>query len=174
MAIKKISKVRYKPSTKQQKLQRWKKIKKNYPWKADINYRINPEKYRVGKGEQGVLICQPYKSEILPYWRFKTPEIAQVSSAKIFQLFLDYLAQEDFVGADLARKFLQMGYTRARRYYNHHSGRKYDKITGKELPRDFLDSEKSESAQIFYAKWKEAEANPTYKNLKLKWKEQYG
>jgi len=175
MSIGKISgKSFYKPSTKQQRLQRWEKIKENYPWKADINYRSNPEKYRVGKGEQGVLICEPYKSEILPFWRFKTPEIAQTSSAKIFQLFLGYLAKEDFVGADLARKFLQMGYTRARRFCNHHSGRKYDKITGEELPRDPVGLEQSESAQIFYEKWKEAEEHPTYKILKLKWKEQYG
>ncbi len=39
---------------------------------------VNTQKsYRVGKGEQGVLICQPYKNEILPYWKFKTPEIAK-------------------------------------------------------------------------------------------------
>jgi len=35
-----------------------------YPWKPDIDYRLHPELYRVGKGEQGVLICEPYKSEI--------------------------------------------------------------------------------------------------------------
>ena len=35
-----------------------------YPWKSDIDYRLHPELYRVGKGEQGVLICEPYKSEI--------------------------------------------------------------------------------------------------------------
>ena len=40
-------------------------------------------------------------------------------------MFLDYLEQDDFVGADMARKFLQMGYTRSRRYANHKSGRKY-------------------------------------------------
>ena len=26
------------------------------------------------KGEQGVLICEPYKSELTPHWRFKNPE----------------------------------------------------------------------------------------------------
>lgn len=33
------------------------------PWKPDIDYRLYPQLYRVGKGEQGVLICEPYKSE---------------------------------------------------------------------------------------------------------------
>ena len=49
----------------------------HYVWKNDIDYREHPEAYKVGKGEQGVLICQPFKNEILPYWRFKTPEIAK-------------------------------------------------------------------------------------------------
>ena len=44
-----------------------------YPWKPGIDYRARPKRYRVGKGEQGVLICEPYKSEIAPHWRFKTP-----------------------------------------------------------------------------------------------------
>src|SRR5687767_8286510 len=90
-----------------------------------LDFRKHPELYRVGKGEQGVLMVEPYKSEILPHWRFKDPETAAVSSEKIYDMFLEYLQIHDFVGADMARKFLQMGYTRARRYANHKSGRKY-------------------------------------------------
>ena len=37
-----------------------------------IDFRKQPELYRVGKGEQGVLLVNPYKSEILPHWRFKS------------------------------------------------------------------------------------------------------
>ena len=90
-----------------------------------LNFRDRDDLYRVGKGEQGVLLVEPYKSEILPHWRFKTPEIATKSSNKIYQMFLEYLEVNDFVGADMARKFLQMGYTRSRRYANHKSGKKY-------------------------------------------------
>ena len=36
---------------------------KEYHWKPDIDYRENPHLYKVGRGQQGVLICQPYKSE---------------------------------------------------------------------------------------------------------------
>jgi len=39
--------------------------------------------------------------------------------------FEAYLAG-DFVGADMARKFLQMGYSRSRRDANYKGGRKYD------------------------------------------------
>lgn len=127
---------------------------------SQTNFREHPELYRVGKGEQGVLLVEPYKSEILPHWRFKTPEIARTSADKIYQLFQEYKAQGDFVGMDMARKFLQMGYTRSRRYANHKSGRKYatDKTV---LPRE-EDPIKAESARIFYEKWQLAKHNPDY------------
>jgi len=96
-----------------------------------------------------VLLVEPYKGEILPHWRFKTVAEAKKSSAKIYKLFLAYLKAEDFPGADMARKFLQMGWTRARRYANHKGGRKYDKKTGVELPRT-EDSEKAAAAAVFY------------------------
>jgi hypothetical protein len=60
----------------------------NYYWNKDVNYRVNPELYKVGRGEQGVLICGPYKTEIVRYWRFKTPALARTSSEKIFSMFL--------------------------------------------------------------------------------------
>ncbi len=149
--------------------------KAKYPWKPDIDYRNHPEKYKVGKGEQGVLICEPYKSKLTPHWRFKTPDIAKESSKKIFEMFLHYLKNGEFVGADMARKFLQMGYTRARRYANYKGGRKYDKENDyKQLERGTGDPEKAESAKIFYDKWKEAEANAQYANLKAEWKKLHG
>ena len=86
------------------------------------DFRLHPELYRIGRGEQGVLLVEPYKSEILPHWRFKTVPEAKRSSAAIYRMFLGYLKQNEFVGADMARKFLQMGWTRARRYANHKSG----------------------------------------------------
>ena len=101
---------------------------------TDIDFRKNPELYRIGKGEQGVLLVEPYKSEILPHWRFKTPQIARRSASKIYRMFLAYKSKEDFVGMDMARKFLQMGYTRSRRYANHKSGRKYAEGSKEVLP----------------------------------------
>ena len=80
-----------------------------YQWKSDIDYRQNPHLYKIGKGQQGVLICQPYKSEICPHWKFKTPQIAKVSAEKIYSLFLSYLDNDDFVGADLAKSIYIWG-----------------------------------------------------------------
>jgi hypothetical protein len=132
---------------------------------ARTDFRKRPELYRIGRGEQGVLLVEPYKSEILPHWRFKTPAIAQKSSAKILRMFRTYLKANDFVGADMARKFLQMGWTRARRYANHKSGRKYDPKSKKQLPRE-SDATKAAAASIFYARYVEARENPTYRRLK--------
>lgn len=64
--------------------------------------------YRIGRGEQGVLTFEPYKSEILPLWRFRTPAIARQSSKQIHEEFLKYNEKDDFVGMDMCRKFLQM------------------------------------------------------------------
>ncbi|WP_276498393.1 DUF4385 domain-containing protein [Pontibacter litorisediminis] len=149
-----------------------------------IDFRQQPGLYRVGKGEQGVLLVEPYKSEILPHWRFRTPEVARESSEKIYQMFLEYLQQNDFVGADMARKFLQMGYTRSRRYANHRSGQKYkgpvpeDKkgqsgAHGRtELPLD-PDSVKAASAAIFKEKWEQAKQDEKYKSMKAAFEAKY-
>jgi hypothetical protein len=137
-----------------------------------IDFRKQPELYRVGRGEQGVLLVEPYKSEILPHWRFKTPDIATVSSDKIYQLFLDYKDKKDFVGMDMARKFLQMGYTRARRYTNYKGGRKYDE-DGKVKERQ-IDPVKAKSAAIFMDKWKLARTDEEYLELKKEHQKKFG
>ena len=138
----------------------------------DTDFRAHPELYRVGKGEQGVLMVEPYKSELLPLWRFATPAIANKSSAALYRQFLAYLKAEDFVGADMARKFIQMGYTRARRYANHPGGRKYE-ADGAVKPRH-NDATKAESARIFFDVWAKVRANKTYLKRKRSHQAAYG
>lgn len=138
----------------------------------NTNFREHPELYRVGRGEQGVLLVEPYKSEILPHWRFKTPEIAKESSEKIYQMFLDYQKAGDFVGMDMARKFIQMGYTRARRYTNYKGGRKYDEDGN--INERQIDPVKAESAQIFMEKWKMVREDEAYLKLKKEHQKKYG
>ena len=129
-----------------------------------IDFRAHPEEYQIGVGEQGVLLVEPYKSEILPYWKFKDPKIALKSARKIWQLFKIYKRNQDFIGMDMARKFLQMGYTRSRRYANHASGQKYDE-KGKILPFK-NDAEKAKSALVFKEDWIKAENDPAYAQQK--------
>lgn len=137
-----------------------------------LNLRDEPDLYRVGVGEQGVLLVEPYKSEILPAWRFRTPEEAKLSVGKLKKIFNAYKRAKDFVGMDMTRKFLQMGYTRSRRYANHASGRKYD-AEGKVLPFK-NDPVKAASAEIFYEAWQAAENDKTYAARKREWKERLG
>lgn len=137
-----------------------------------INFRKQPELYRVGRGEQGVLLVEPYKSEILPHWRFKTPEIATKSSEKIYQMYLKYKEDQDFVGMDMARKFLQMGYTRSRRYANYKGGRKYEE--NGEIKERMIDEEKAKSAAIFEKKWKIVREDEDYLKLKKEHQKKYG
>jgi hypothetical protein len=87
---------------------------------ANIDFRKYPERYQVGKGEQGVLLVEPYKSEILPYWRFKTPEIAQLSADSIYNLFLQYKRDHDFVGMDMAKTLHINVFGRSQRQRSHH------------------------------------------------------
>jgi hypothetical protein len=81
-----------------------------YPYEG-LDLRKHPEAYSIGRGEQGVFHAEPYKSELLPLWRFKNVESAEESANAIYGRFLDYKAKGDFVGMDVARKYLQMGYT---------------------------------------------------------------
>ena len=143
-------------------------------WNPDVDYRRNPHLYRIGRGQQGVLICEPYKSEICAHWRFKTPLEALVSSQKILKMFYSFLEQDDFVGADMAKKYLHMGFTRARRYANHRDGKKYNP-DGSIIPQesDALTCNKATSARIFYARWKEARENKKYLTLKKQHKKMY-
>ncbi len=132
---------------------------------ASIDFREQPELYRTGRGEQGVLLVEPYKSDLLPHWRFRTPEVARKSADRLYAMFEAYRDAGDFVGMDMARKFLQMGFTRARRYANHKSGRKWSPERSEVLPLD-IDPVKAESAAIFHEVYVRAKEDPLYQRLK--------
>jgi hypothetical protein len=59
----------------------------------------------------------------------------------------------------MARKLLQRGWTRARRYANHKGGRKYDGKTGEQLPRT-KGTEKAAAAAAFYERYVAARQHP--------------
>jgi len=149
-----------------------------------VDFRQQPELYRIGKGEQGVLLVEPYKSEILPHWRFKNPEVARASADKIYELYLGYRDADDFAGMDMARKFLQMGWTRSLRYFNHRTGQKYvgpvpaerkgqSGAWGREVAPFERDYEKLESAKIFRAQLDTVLADPVYIERMREHRERY-
>ena len=128
--------------------------------------------YRIGRGEQGVLLVRPYTNDICAHWRFVDEPTARKSSDKIYQMYLGFKAKRDFIGMDMARKFLEMGFTRARRYANHSSGRKYDKTSGKVRPqeKDWRTSTKARSAAIFKEVRDKAAYDTVYQEMRKEWR----
>ena len=127
--------------------------------------------YRIGRGEQGVLLVRPYTNDICSHWRFKTPDEAVVSSDKIYKMYEGYRSKQDFIGMDMCRKFLEMGFTRARRYANHNSGKKYDS-EGNVRPQepDHATSKYAQSAGIFKKMRNIVAKSDTYVNMRKEWR----
>ena len=137
----------------------------------DFTVKKNRKLYRIGRGEQGVLLVRPYTNDICSHWRFVNENIARKSADKIYSMFLDYKDKQDFIGMDMARKFLEMGFTRARRYANHSSGRKYAK-DGSVRPQspDALHCEKARSARVFKEVRDKAAKDQKYVIMRKEWR----
>ena len=146
----------------------------DYDWSYETLDFTNPETrrlYRIGRGEQGVLLVRPYTNDICAHWRFVDEEAAVKSSNKIYEMFCEYKQRKDFIGMDMARKFLEMGFTRARRYANHSSGRKYAK-DGSVSPceKDCLTNVKARAAKIFKEVRDRAAYDPEYVIMRKQWR----
>ena len=135
-------------------------------------FEPNDYRYRIGRGEQGVLLVRPYTDDICKHWKFKTPKIAEKSARVITEMFFEYLYEDDFIGMDMCRKFLEMGVTRSRRYANHKDGKKYDKY-GNILPqeKDWATSDKAISAKIFKVYRDLVAKNEIYQKRRKAWRE---
>ena len=137
-----------------------------------IKFKPNDSRYRIGRGEQGVLLVRPYTNDICQYWRFKTPADAMISATRILFLYHTYKDKDDFVGMDMARKFLEMGFTRARRYANHKDGKKYDENRNiKPQEPDALTSKKAQSAKIFRYYRNTLTKDPIYITMRKTWRD---
>ena len=135
---------------------------------------LNTKKlYRIGRGEQGVLLVRPYTDDICRHWRFKDVDTARKSSHKIYEMYCDYKRQKDFIGMDMARKFLEMGFTRSRRYANHKDGKKYDS-SGSVLPqeKDALTSVKAMAAMVFKNIRDRVANDSEYVRMRKEWRSQ--
>ncbi|EME78951.1 uncharacterized protein MYCFIDRAFT_43719 [Pseudocercospora fijiensis CIRAD86] len=139
--------------------------------------------YEIARGEQGVLTFEPYKSILLPHWRFRTVPMAEESSKTLESAFEFYVGKKDLVGADMARKFLQMGMTRAKRYANHAGGLKYKKSSlenKKEAKRTQLPKstghkgmeEKLAASEVFQKVWRRCIEDAEYVKLKEEWRKE--
>ena len=130
--------------------------------------------YRIGRGEQGVLLVRPYTNDICEHWRFVDEDTARKSSAKIYSMWESYRKKDDFIGMDMARKFLEMGFTRARRYANHSDGCKYDQKGSRRVVRpqesDWKTNEKAKAAAIFKEVRDKVAYDPIYQQMRKQWR----
>ena len=140
--------------------------------KLDFTDEETRKLYRIGRGEQGVLLVRPYTNDICAHWRFVNESIARKSADKIYSMFCDYKDKQDFIGMDMARKFLEMGFTRSRRYANHSSGKKYAE-DGSIRPQspDALYCEKSKSARVFKQMRDKAAKDEKYVIMRKEWRD---
>jgi hypothetical protein len=137
----------------------------------DIDFREHPEEYEVGRGEAGVFKIEPYKSELLPLWSVKTLESARESAEAIYEQFEAYRQADEFVGMDLARKYLQMGWTRSLRYAKYPGGRKYNDDGTEREPQEWYDEEKYEISQVYREYLDRVRADETYQQRKAAWQD---
>jgi hypothetical protein len=132
----------------------------------DVDFREHPECYRYQSGEQGAFKVQPYKDELLPHWGFKDADAAREAVAALQDRYDTYRAQADFVGMDMVRKYLQMGFTRAMRYAKYPGGQKYDDDGTERTPEEWAAPEKRAAAVVFRDAWQELTDDPEYQRLK--------
>ncbi len=132
----------------------------------DVDFRARPEAYRYQSGEQGVFKVQPYKGELLPHWGFKDEDTAEDAIAALREQYDAYRKQDEFVGMDMVRKYLQMGFTRAMRYAKYPGGQKYNDDGTERDPQQWADSEKRAVAVLFRDAWQDLTDDPAYQRLK--------
>ncbi len=63
-----------------------------------------------------VFNVEPYASELLPYLHFSNERSARYAAQELYDGFMRYREQEDVVGMDMARKFLEIGWLRTRHH----------------------------------------------------------
>ena len=132
----------------------------------DTDFRKQPDAYDIGRGEQGVFKIEPYKSELLPLWSYRDGDAARNSADAIYERYEEYRENDEFPGMDMARKYLQMGYTRAMRYAKYPGGRKYEADGTEREPQRWADEDKREAALVFEAYWIRVREDEAYLRAK--------
>jgi len=121
-----------------------------------------------GGAKKGCLRFNPYKGELLPLWRFATPSQAKASASTIWKKFLAYGRTGDFVGMDMARKYLQNGLHSQPEVRQSPGRQEVHQGHRTERPRT-KDVQKSEAAEIFRAYWQRALKNRRYLMLRRRY-----
>jgi hypothetical protein len=73
-----------------------------------IDYNKNPEYYVYNISYNDAHLIKPYNKTILPIFNIDNYKDAKKSCLQIFNLFNNYILNNDFIGADVCRKFIQL------------------------------------------------------------------
>jgi len=74
----------------------------------NINYRNNPEYYIYTPTVKNIFQIEPYTNEIEV--KFKKLNYNLYNSKTLYYLFLYYIKNKDFIGADIIRRYIQINY----------------------------------------------------------------
>ena len=144
----------------------------------DLDFREHPERYRHTPDERGAFKIEPYKSELLPLWGVSTLDDAEEGAAAIHERYREYREAGEFVGMDMARKYLQMGWTRAMRYAKYPGGKKYERDDDGDRverePQEWYDPEKREIALVYREHLDRVREDDAYERAKREHRERYG
>ena len=136
----------------------------------DVDFRENPEAYEIGRGEAGVFKIEPYRSELLPLWTIKTLEGAREAAEALYEQYERYKEADEFVGMDMVRKYLQMGWTRSLRYAKYPGGKKRDADGTEREPQQWYDEEKYEISQVYREFLDGVRDDEAYERRRSAWK----
>lgn len=73
----------------------------------NINYLNNTDSYIYTSNTDGILIIEPFKTKLLQYTIFKNNIEASNNSSILYNIFLEYIENNNMIGADMTRKYIQ-------------------------------------------------------------------
>tara|TARA_R110001583_G_scaffold27302_11_gene97807 strand:- start:12703 stop:13179 length:477 start_codon:yes stop_codon:yes gene_type:complete len=117
-------------------------------YSEEINYKKHPDEYDISTGVSGVFSVSPYKNQLIKYFTFKSLEQSRKSAKSLYKKFKLYRGKMDFVGMDMTRKFLELGYLQSLRFSKFPGGKKYTK-SGSVRRVNYKQDEKLEISKIY-------------------------
>jgi hypothetical protein len=74
---------------------------------SKINYKQNPEFYVYTSNTTSMLNVEPYNNKLFSILKYKTLIDLNESIKILYDYFLEYIQTNDYIGADMVRKYLQ-------------------------------------------------------------------
>ena len=139
----------------------------HFPWlpsaanSKSLRMSYPPDSTPVG----GVLTFEPYRSTLYPLLHIQNLVAATASSKALRDRFLDYDERNDFVGMDMARKFIHLGKIRAMKNSEFEGGRMVDeaRVKSEKVEGDYeWKEEKINIWKVFERQWRVLMRHPGY------------